>query len=406
MPPYQEPAMPITVFVPEVTAADLPPIPDREVADRYFAAGRDHPLAGQPPREAHVGHYQYLTLDTRSGELRFRGLPWHTRKNGDSLFVGETHAPMHWDHVPDLIYYVIDSGFGALPYLTAQQGVALANKVAPLAQTLVDNLVPIPGTDRRDWSRAAASASLDIHRALQREPQPPLGPRPSLIEMAEAVEKVPELVEPRFADYTDRELDRRADAITRFATSENWFPQLAVMFGWNDPGDPHSPAWQDYPHVIGAYAWLYHYRQQIAENRVPLDAEAWFARPGNGIEDDVVLADADEAEIERRAAAAQSAATAENIKLLGTAQYLRESRARARRQLFAGLEPLGKNLTDTRNDLRRARSAVYARIVQIDSWGDPLFENQAEIARLAGMSRQMVDKLLKKVQEEDDDAGE
>ena len=386
--------MTVTVYVTEPSSDDLPPIPDTSIRDRYFAAG---PGKGPAPQEANVGHYQYMTLDTRSGELRFRALPWDTgidHKDPAKSFAGESHIQSPWEKVPDLIHWVIDSGWSPLPYLTADQGNALAHSLVPLAQTLVDGLVPVTGTDeRRDWSRASISASLDIGFALQREPQPPLGERPWLIEMAEAVERCPEMVKPRWADLTDEQLEDEGNALTLFAVSEHWHPQLIGLFGLEE--DRCSAK------VIGTRAWLAAHRAAAAAGRKPLDSDVWFSAPER-IELAANLADATEEQLRKLADEAEGTARLEGFKLLGTLSFLKTRRGRQRYQLVQGLEELGADYTAALDAYRNSRIRLFGRFAQIVGWEDPSYANRSDLARRAGQPRQALERELKKLTDDAD----
>jgi hypothetical protein len=383
----------VTVFVHEVRDEDLPPIPDRSIADQYFKAG---PGKGPAPREVNAGHYQYLTLDTRSGELRFRALPWHTgidhseagRAQG-KCYVGDSPAPLQYEYVPDVMHWVIDSGWAPLPYLTADQGNALARTVAPLAQDLVDGLVPITGTDRHDWSRVSISAAQDIHLAVQREPEPPLGPRKWLVEMAEAVAVLPEMVKPEFADLTDEQLEHEGDCLTRFAFSKHWYPHLLGLLGLDEEHRYDAK-------VIGTRAWLAAHRASAAAGRKPLDSDVWFSRPELG-ETAANLADCDDEQLRKLAEDAERAARLEGFKLLGTFSFLRTRRGRQRYELVQGLGTLGADFDAALDAYRNSRLRLYGRFAQIKGWQDPAYDNMAELARLSGQPRQAVARELAKL---------
>ncbi|MDW8804360.1 hypothetical protein P1P68_06025 [Streptomyces scabiei] len=386
----------------EADDADLPPIPDRAAMDewvkRYDKGGEA--AAGPIPHGGDAGHYQRIVLDTRRRTLEFWCSPWHTagpdRYSAPNYSRGEHFAPFNWKHVPHLIGWVIDSGVEELPYLTAEQGNALVHRIAPLAQTLLDNLLPVAGTDELDWSAEAASAGHDITEACQRTPKPPRGRRPYLINMAEAVAVLPQMVKPEWADATDTQLDAAAASLTQYAFAPAWHPQLADLLQIPKEGASFRRA------VVGTRAWLYAYRERQASDRRPLDAERWFTRAGHEL-DGRVSADATDENLERFAEAEQLAATAEGFKLIGTVDVLKKHRRRERERLFEELTTLGRTRTAAVAKSRLAQAAVRARITQIASWGVPgMSDNQAELARRGEVSRQAVDKML----DVDDEADE
>ncbi|MFF4355129.1 hypothetical protein [Streptomyces sp. NPDC001530] len=158
-------------------------------------------------------------------------------------------AVFHWLTVPDVISWTIDSGIliAERPYLTLDHGNAFAHEVAPLAETLLANLLPVPGTDTRDWSAESASAALDNQAACTRYQHPPRGRRPELVNMHEAVDAHPDLVRPAWAQRTERELDAVADYLNRFGLRHN--PRIAEALGF-DPQTPRAS-------LVGTRAWLY-----------------------------------------------------------------------------------------------------------------------------------------------------
>jgi hypothetical protein len=166
-------------------------------------------------------------LDTRSGELSFHCGDWRhppihgisSRSAWDAHFPGTLFVPnggpQQWaDPMPELICWVIDSGVVECPYLDAAKAAAFLQHGAPLAQQLLDHLLPIPGTDERDYSPESASAGRDIERACSRRIDPPLGLRPNLMSMDRVVEVMPELVNPRWAEMNDDELAEAARTLT------------------------------------------------------------------------------------------------------------------------------------------------------------------------------------------------
>lgn len=255
-----------TVSVRDVDPATLPPIPDRAVVETWLADSRRRGVeAGPPPREAAAGHYQHVVLDTRTGELFFHAGDWrvpapayhdHDREAwaayygpGTRFSVGGT--PHQWfTPVPERVRWVVDSGVPDRPYLTAGQAQSFLHTLAPLAQTLVDHLLPVAGTTDRDWSPESGSAGLDIHRACSRHPQPPRGLRRNLVTLEQVMAALPWLVSPDWAGMDPATLDGEAEHLTRLTVLRH--PILAELFGLDDtPGDQRGNL-----QILAARAWL------------------------------------------------------------------------------------------------------------------------------------------------------
>lgn len=265
-----------TVSVLEIDAAALPPIPAREPIDRwmqrYDEVGPN--LVGPPPEGMSAGHYQHVLLNTRTGELAFHCGDWRnspipqqcTREEWEAFYPGKSFSanggPHQWfEGVPDLLCWVIDSGVRERPYLTAVQAGHFLDLLVPLAQRLLDHLLPVPGTNDRDYSPEAASAGRDIYRACTRHVEPPLGLRPNLVLMDRVVEVMPELVEPKWATADDATLDREAEMFTRFFVYHH--PQLHRLLDV-----PESTSHLDTLEILGVRAWMYRYRLEMSGTNV------------------------------------------------------------------------------------------------------------------------------------------
>jgi hypothetical protein len=235
----------------ETTAEQIPPLPDPDIYRAYFANPHDYVRA---PQDAKAGHFQEIVLDLRTKELFFHGWDWRVPRE-DRLPNPKAcpfFAVFHWLKVPDVISWTIDSGIPVAerPYLTLDQGNAFAHQLAPLAEILLANLLPVPGTDTRDWSAESASAALDIQAACTRYQHPPRGRRPELVNMHEAVAVHADFVRPTWAQWTERELDEVADYLNRFGLRNN--PAIAQALGF-DPQTPRAS-------LVGTRAWLYENR--------------------------------------------------------------------------------------------------------------------------------------------------
>jgi hypothetical protein len=265
-----------TVSVLKIDPAGLPPIPDREPIDRWMQRYEEvgSHRVGPPPEGIRAGHYQHVLLDTRTGELAFhcgdwRNPPIHgqcTRAEWKAQYPGRLFVrnggPHQWfEPVPDLLCWVIDSGVKERPYLNAVQAAHFLDLLIPLAQRLLDHLLPIPGTTDRDYSPEAASAGRDIDRACSRHVESPLGLRPNLVLMDRVVEVMPELVKPRWATADDATLDQEAEMFTRFFAYHH--PQLHRLLDVPEPTSSFGRL-----EILGARAWMHRHRLEMSGTNV------------------------------------------------------------------------------------------------------------------------------------------
>lgn len=384
--------MPPKLTVRETTADQVPPIPDGEKARKYiesegrYAEGNMHSAAG---------HYQKLVLHVRTGEFYFYCDDWRIRRdpNKDDKFPPSegVWAPFHWLKVADILFWTIDSHNVVVerPFLTVEEGNAFARKVAPLAEALLLNLQPVPGTDTYDWSAEAASAGMDIQAACSRHQYPPKGRRPELVNMHEAVSVLPQLVQDRWATLDDKHLDEEAENPNRSGLHRN--PSIAEELGI-DP-DAHRSS------LVGTRAWLYEHRRKAAAGR-PMQSAAAFlaAHPA------LVTADTTNAELEIVPERARAAAEAEGILLLSNTPYAaRDRREQLRKVVLDELATYGEARAAAEAAVKSNRSAVYARLYRAFSWeeryeGKPAVSD-TDLGKLAHISRQAVGKLREQLDE-------
>ncbi|MFJ9523246.1 hypothetical protein ACIRPK_34025 [Kitasatospora sp. NPDC101801] len=391
------------VRVVERTEEELPPIPNAEAITRWLEEGTRLQKEGRPvppgPPGTDAGHYQRVRLNLATGELKFDAANWpveeRTRTRPRS---GAMYPLREWEYVPEELYWIVDSGFATRPHLTVEQGNALARRAWDAAQELVSSLQEVPGTGEYDWSAAAIRAGNEITRLCHRNPAG-YSDRYIYADMADAVAAVPEIVRPVWVDYRNEQLDYDAGALTRLlGSNQMWHEDLLVLLG-HDRADRHRFS------VVGTRAWLYRFREEKAGGRQALDAVRWFtADRGRPVEGRVPV-EAAEKDLQLLATAEQREATMENVLLVGTVEVLRAERDRARQVLVDQLADLGVRREDAIRDAKLARAAVNARLLQISSWGDQRYENQAELAKSARMTRQAVSQLLGAV-EADEDEGE
>ncbi|RGD55391.1 hypothetical protein DR950_41755 [Kitasatospora xanthocidica] len=374
----------------EVTDDQLVPRPDHEAIQRWLTEEQESDPWGElAPEGMGAGHYQRLTLDLSSGELRFACWDWREPdafpQTGPG---GRSFLSLGWEVVPEVLVWTIWSGHRTSngetprPYLTAEQGNAIARAAAPTAQVLLDNLIEVPGTGEFDWSPEAANAAWDVYQLCQEDPQQRPRMRGVYASMAAAVEADPELVERRWADLDDAHLDEEAGHLTRMLGSTGWSAQhlpaaLGIRLG---DGEPFT--------VVGTRAWIYGYRAQMADGRTPMQLSTWWARSKRT---SLVTPDDSEEHLVHLAAREQRAATEEGVLLVDPVEGLRAERARARARLVTGLRAeLGPKRVDAKKRAKLAERAVRARLDQILLWEDPAHANFAQLGDSAGMSRQAV----------------
>ncbi|MEU0743959.1 hypothetical protein [Streptomyces sp. NPDC006134] len=371
-----------TVTVREITEADVPPVPDKEAIRAWL----DRKGAGATPLGANAGHYQHIVLNTRTGELSFHCSDYRRRDNEEDYYPGSLFAPSHWQGVPEVLYWVIDSGVDERPYHDVAEGNAFAHEVAPLAQTLLDHLVPVPGTEDLDWSAVSASAGLDIGRACHRDRKGPEGRRPWLIEVSDAARDFPRIIQDHVATATNATVDNEAEHLVRMGLRRqgDFWPDLATHYGIEE-----QDATRYHAGLIGTRAYLYQHRLDQAAGRPLVPAAEWLDKHPT-----VVTADTTDAELEAFPQTARAAAAAEGIVLLGASrQAAYERRTALRQEVLDELAALGKARAEAEQTVKSARAGIYSRLYRAFAWEGRPETSDAELGRLAQMTRQAVNKL-------------
>ncbi|MFH8343125.1 hypothetical protein [Streptomyces sp. AM6-12] len=378
-----------TVTVREITEAEVPPVPDKEAARAWFARNG----AGEMPLGADAGHYQHIVLNTRTGELAFHCSDYRRSNKEEGYYPGHLFAPSHWQGVPEVLYWVIDSGVDERPYHDVAEGNAFAHEVTPLAQTLLDHLVPVPGTEDLDWSAVAASAGLDISRACGRDRLGPEGRRPWLVEVSDAARHFPQIVQDYVATGRNATVDNEAEHMVRMGLRRQggFWPDLAAHYGIEE-----KDADRFHAGLIGTRAFLYQYRLDQAAGRPLVPVEQWLDKHPTAITTETT-----DDELDAFPETARAAAAAEGIVLLGVgreAGYTSQAAAYERRtalrqQVLDELAALGQARVEAEKAVKAARAGIYSRLYRAFAWEGSPETSDAELGRLAQMTRQAVNKL-------------
>lgn len=376
--------MPPQLTVRETTPDQVPPLPDPEKARKYLDSEGRYAEGGT---HAGVGHYQMLVLHVRTGEFYFHCEDWRVLRDPNKEegrfppSEGVWRAFHNWLRVADILFWRIDSHFDVVerPFLTLDEGNEFARQVAPLAEALLMNLQPVPGTDSYDWSAEAASAGMDIKAACSRHQHPPQGRRRELVNMAEAVSVYPQLVRDSWATLDDKQLDEEAEYLNRCGLHDN--PAIVEALGI----DPNARG----ASLVGARVWLYEHRRKAAAGRPTMSAAVWHrTHPA------LVTADTADAELEAVPEKASAAAAAEGIVLLSNTKYVAyDRRAQLRQEILEELATYGEARAAAEEAVKTNRAAIYSRLYRTFAWEGRPKVTDTELGKLAHMSRQAVSKL-------------
>lgn len=371
----------------------------------------DVELPPRPKRADGAGPYQRVLLDVRTGALSFFCADWRVHvpipQAGDDRTLWDAQHPGSGPNimvynatkpVPTLLSFTIDTWATedypaddaptpAWVYMTRAQGEAFVASLAPLAQQLVDSLFRVAGTDDLEWSTESAAAVRAIYAACDRYHQGPRGVevvKAATVNFGDAVAAVPELAQGAWAEMDDAGLDRAADAWTRGAT--NAYPQLKETFG-----EPYRDGGGIGLDVYGARSWLYAYRAHEADHRPVLGAAAWFAQKEHTLTGRVTANHDDDA-LTAFAKRERTAAANAGIKLVAIDRVVRAYRDELRARIVADELPRAAKAVEKLKDAKATRAGLLAQII---GWGDPRYhsDKDAELGRLAGVTRQWVNQL-------------
>jgi hypothetical protein len=390
--------------VPIPDDVDLPPLPSRD--DQAF-------------------HYQRVLLNVRTGQLSFFCSDWRVRvpapKRGEDRSLWDSQHPGHnpitsvgfaTKPVPEVLSFLIDTwtafdrGEEDLPtrpwvHMTREQGEAFVASLVPLAQQLVDNLFLVPGTDDLEWSAESAAVVRAISEACGRDHQGPDGVEVStagMVNFGDVVDTVPAMVRSNWANLNNTDLDDVADSLNR--STRTWYPVVTERFGKLS----HDGTCMVLD-VYGARSWLYAYRAHQAGNCTVADAAtAWFTNPDHTLTRRV-MASHDDAALTELAAIECAAAAEQGIKLVGVEAVLRAYRDELRARILEVALPQAAATVKAGDKAKATRADLLKQII---SWGDARFfsDNDAELGRQAGLTRQAVNLLRKQLPATDENTTE
>ncbi|MFI8977130.1 hypothetical protein ACIGO9_29905 [Nocardia asteroides] len=359
-------------------------------------------------RDGRVDRYQQVVLDIRTGELQFYCADWrvrlgprshHNAAEWKAWFPGAippTSSLHTAGPVPDRLTFVIDTWTPveepretefptpAWTYMAREQGEAFVASLVALAQQLVDGLFLVADTDDLEWSAESVAVAAAIGTACSRYHQGPHGvevSRAGMVDAEELLAEFPGLIDEQWAEMDNETLDIHA----KFLTTQAQFscPEAVERFGRPRGG-------QKVLEVFGARSWLYRYRAHHAGPRPVRSAEQWFAsRPARPLAGQI-SADFNDDDLAALAGRERESAARDGVTLVGVETFLRAWRDELRTRIVDIDLPRAAEAVQR---LERAKAARAGLLGQIVGWADPRYNNDAELGRRAGMTRQAVNKL-------------
>ncbi|WP_086828121.1 hypothetical protein [Streptomyces sp. NRRL B-24572] len=346
-----------------------------------------------------VGYRQWLAVDARDGAVWFGDTDWRApQEPPGSRLPGVPRRALGDGAVPDpgimvqlLGHLSHDEQRGCTwRFFNAEELHALAVRVLPAVQRLVDSIHRIGPAGELEWSAEAATAWDDIEEAATpafdssgelRWPRPRMTPVPAWrVEVGAFLDANPELCEPSWGLATDAELDAYAD----------YSPQKG--YG-GVPGRICRAVDQrieDGFTFYGNRAALYGYRARACGDRTPTDACAWLEATETGRDTweaakplGATLADVPDCVLASLAERFQNAAHEHGLALTGLTAYLRGLRGAERSAVEQQLVHEGAEVERLESMLRDFRAARNRTVTRILAWSDG--RGDAEIARLASL---------------------
>jgi hypothetical protein len=280
-------------------------------------------------------------------------------------------------------------------FFTAPELHALALRVLPAVQRLVDSIHRTGPDGEPEWSAEAATAWEDIERVATHTfqasgavdwPRLRMTPVPAWrVEVGAFLESNADLCDPAWAGATDAELD--ADADYRRDSGYGGVPGRVCLAV--DRQIDHGLTF------YGHRAALYAHRARACGGRTPTDARTWLEATEAGRNTwaaakplGATLADVPDCVLSLLAEGFQSAAQKEGLALMGLPTHLRNLRAEEREAVDRQLVREGEEVERLENVLREFRAARNRTVTRILAWADG--RSDEEIARLASTSPDLV----------------
>ncbi|MEW2413032.1 hypothetical protein AB0953_04805 [Streptomyces sp. NPDC046866] len=351
-----------------------------------------------------VVYQQWLAVDARDGAVWFGDIDWRTAREdlGSRLpglprrALGDGAVPAPGVMVQLLGHLAHDERRGcSWHFFTAEELHAVALRILPAVQRLVDSIHRVGPEGELEWSAEAATAWDDIEHAVTHTfdpsgellwPRPRTTPTPAWrVEVADFLAMNPDLCDPSWELATDEELDAYADY--RPDSGYGGVPGRMCRAADRQIEDGFT--------FYGHRAALYAHRAKACGGRTPTDARIWLetTEAGRGTWEaakplGATLADVPDCALAALAEGFQSAAHEEGLVLMGLEAYMRRLRAEERsavdRQLVREAEEV-ERLETMLKEFRAARNRTVTRIL---AWSDG--RSDGDIARLASMPDEYV----------------
>ncbi|MFD0723103.1 hypothetical protein [Streptomyces globosus] len=351
-----------------------------------------------------MGYQQWLAVDARTGAVWFGDVDWRApREDAEGRLpgvprkaLGDGLLPAPGVLVQLLSHMTHDEQRGcSWRFFTAEELHALALRVLPAVQRLVDSIHRCGPAGELEWSAEAATAWEDIERVAthafpaSREvvwPRLLMTPAPAWrVEVGAFLESNPDLCDPAWESATDAELDAYADF--RPESGYGGVPGRVCLAAGRQIEDGFT--------FYGHRAALYAHRARAWDGRTPMDACTWLERTEAGRRTweaakplGATLADVPDCVLSMLADSFQSAAQEEGLALMGLPAYLRRLRAEEREAVDRQLVREGEEVERLENMLRDFRAARNRTVTRILTWADG--RTDEEIARLASTSPECV----------------